>query len=403
MKKNTISLIFSKNLLILLFLTITFNGFGQVTSVTTTSTFFCRDATNQNVSFPVSFSFTTGTSNFSLEVSDANGVGFTPVSPTPTLTTSGLSGFFNFIMPSNFRGSGYIFRVKSSMPGPVSSKDSNPTELNFRGYTSALTYIPNVTTINFCGGGSFLRVDEGVIGIPNLTYKWYKGTPSTGVLITGETGPTLFIDGVTRTAGRYYAEIDYGICPTNSSSSIDVVFGVCPCASIFSTQGTTLTQGQSTSLKVTPVQVSGETYQWYKDGVLIAGATSSTYIPPTNGIAGVYKCLVINSSCQGFTNLLTLIVVNQPPTNFGPIPNVISPNGDGKNDTWELESTDYGPNTNTEITIVSSQGETVLKTNAYTNNWPTQTIDFGAINPVYYYIISKQGQDDKKGSITLIK
>ena len=397
MKKNTFSLICYKNLLILLFLIFAFKGFGQVNSVTTISPYYCRSALNQNTAFAINFTFIVGTTNFLLDVSDANGNSFTPTGLTAT--TSGLGGSFSFIMPTNFRGTGYIFRVKSS--NPVYLKDSNPIELNFRGYTTALTYNNNVTTINFCGGGSFLRVDEGVIGIPNLIYKWYKiGPPDT--LIVGETGSTLFIDGITRTAGTYRAVIDYGICNPTSTSDIVVTFPSGSFATIFSTLGTTITNGQTTNLNVTPISpLPGETYQWYKDDILITLlGNGPTYIANS---AGTYKCLVINSSCQGFTNSITLNFVKDIPTNTGPIPNVVSPNNDGVNDYWDLEQSDYGPNTNTDITIVSAQGETVIKTNAYTNNWPSQTLNFGAINPVFYYIISKQGQDARKGSITLIK
>jgi gliding motility-associated-like protein len=397
MKKNTFSLICYKNLLILLFLIVASKGIGQVNSINVGPS-FCRDASNQTIPIPVVFGFVSGTTGFSLEVSDANGNNFNTVIGLNPVTLP--SNRFNFIMPSTYRGFGYKFRVKSL--NPPSSIESNATVLFFRGYTPVLTYIPDVPNINFCGGGSFLRVDESPIGIPNLIYRWYKGSFSlgTGVLIPNQTSSTLFIDNITLTAGTYYAEIDYGPCNPTINNSINVIFPGGSFATIFSTLGLTLTTGQITDLKVTPLS-SGETYQWYLNNNLIVGATSAIY--PT-GVAGTYKCLVINSSCQGFTSPLTLNVVSPQPLNSaGAIQNVVSPNGDGKNDTWELEQLDYGPNTNTEITIVSSQGETVLKTNAYTNNWPTQTIDFGAINPVYYYIISKQGQDDKKGSITLIK
>lgn len=397
MKKNTFSLICYKNLLILIFLIIASKGFGQVNSITVGPS-FCRDAFNQNIPIPVEFGFVSGTTGFTLQVSDANGNNFNTVVNLNPVTLP--NDRFNFIMPSNYRGFGYKFRVISQNP-PGSVESSNPSALFFRGYTPVLTYVPDVPNINFCGGGSFLRVNENPIGIPNLIYRWYKGSFSlgTGVLIPNQTSSTLFIDNITLTAGTYYAEIDYGPCNPTDNNSINVIFPGGSFATIFSTLGTTITTGQITDLKVTPIS-TGETYQWYLNGNLITGAVSATY---STGVAGTYKCLVINSSCQGFTSPLTLNVVTTPSLNFGAIPNVVSPNNDGVNDFWDLEQSDYGPNTNTEVTILSAQGETVLKTNTYTNNWPSQTIEFGAINPVYYYIIAKQGQDAKKGSITLIK
>ncbi len=405
MKKNIFRLISYNKLFAILFFTFTSNTFGQVIGVNTefNTTSYCR---NPGISTPIKIEFTyvAGTSLFTLEISDNNGV--FPTTPVIISSTSILDPLivnkrsFSYVMPSNIvGGTGYKFRVTGTASNITNSvSTTNDIDLRFQSYTNALTYNNNRTTINFCGGGSFLTIDP--IGFPNLTYKWFKGAV-TGTLIPGETGPSLFIDGTTTLpqGGIYYAEIDYGNCP-NPQIQINVIFPGGSFATIFSTQGTTLTTGQLTDLKVTPLSV-GETYKWYKDGVVIASATSAIY---TTGAAGTYKCLVINSTCEGFTNPLTLVVVPPPPPNsLGAIPNLVSPNNDGVNDYWQLEPTDYGPNTNTDITIVSSQGETVLKTNSYTNNWPVQTIDFGAINPVYYYIISKQGQDERKGSITLIK
>ena len=69
---------------------------------------------------------------------------------------------------------------------------------------------------------------------------------------------------------------------------------------------------------------------------------------------------------------------------------------------FESDANIVGP-PNTEVTIISSQGELVLKTNNYQNNWPENEIMFKDINPVYYYIITPQNNKVRKGSITLIK
>jgi hypothetical protein len=52
---------------------------------------------------------------------------------------------------------------------------------------------------------------------------------------------------------------------------------------------------------------------------------------------------------------------------------------------------------------MDSNGEIVLKTNSYLNNWPETALDFKTINPVYYYIITTQDKKVKKGSITIVK
>jgi len=55
------------------------------------------------------------------------------------------------------------------------------------------------------------------------------------------------------------------------------------------------------------------------------------------------------------------------------------------------------------VIIMTSQGKIVLQTNDYQNNWPQNQLEFNAINPVYYYIITEPNKEPKKGSITIVK
>ena len=96
------------------------------------------------------------------------------------------------------------------------------------------------------------------------------------------------------------------------------------------------------------------------------------------------------------------LAINEPFPDVAKIPNLISPNNDGINDTWIIPQA-YVSGTNTEVVIMNSRGEVVLRTNNYLNNWPENQIDFKNINPVYYYIITTQNNTTKKGSITVVK
>ena len=90
--------------------------------------------------------------------------------------------------------------------------------------------------------------------------------------------------------------------------------------------------------------------------------------------------------------------------NVPKISNIVTPNGDGINDTWIIPDK-YLAGTNTHIVILSSFGEIVFQTDNYDNysGWPQTSIEFNNFNPVYYYIITPNGQSTKKGSITLVK
>ena len=84
------------------------------------------------------------------------------------------------------------------------------------------------------------------------------------------------------------------------------------------------------------------------------------------------------------------------------IPNMVSPNGDGINDTWIIP-TQYVSGTNTEVMIMTNHGKVVLKTNDYQNNWPENDLNLTSINQVFYYIITTTDNKTKKGSITVVK
>ena len=108
----------------------------------------------------------------------------------------------------------------------------------------------------------------------------------------------------------------------------------------------------------------------------------------------------ITTSCNASTEFP--FIVREAFPNVEKIPNLISPNGDGENDTWVIPQT-YVSGTDTEVILISYQGRIELKTNSYQNNWPENQLDFKAINPIYYYIITTSDGKIKKGTITVVK
>lgn len=81
---------------------------------------------------------------------------------------------------------------------------------------------------------------------------------------------------------------------------------------------------------------------------------------------------------------------------------MISPNGDAINDTWVIPQK-YVSGTNTEVIIMNNQGKVVFSTKDYLNDWPQQDLELTSINQVYYYVLTTQNNETKKGSITVIK
>ncbi len=85
------------------------------------------------------------------------------------------------------------------------------------------------------------------------------------------------------------------------------------------------------------------------------------------------------------------------------IKNVITPNGDGKNDTWVLDFIDaYQGN---EVKIFNRWGQLVYESRDYANNWDGSNMDGDALpHATYYYIVDKNdGSEPLTGNVTILK
>lgn len=118
---------------------------------------------------------------------------------------------------------------------------------------------------------------------------------------------------------------------------------------------------------------------------------------PTNGFYGTdsftYQVQDNNGNWSGFATVS--ITVNA--TLF--IPNVITPNGDGVNDYFEIGgSKNYDK---IELTIQNRWGNEVFKSNNYRNNWDGYSLNAGTY--FYQLVLEKNGNRDSRKGWVLIK
>lgn len=219
------------------------------------------------------------------------------------------------------------------------------------------------------------------------SYKWYKNN----ILISGANSNTYQAN----EEAVYSVNVDFGSCISTASIDLKKIQFT---SSINVPESNTINEGDTKTIIVTTDAVS-PSYKWYLNNTLISSATAATF---NAALEGDYEVIITQNSGCITSNTIPFSINYAMVSNTLTIPNLISPNGDGINDTWIIPQ-EYTSGTNTEITLMSSSGELVFKTDSYQNNWPESILNIKNINPVYYYIIRTKDGKVKKGSITVVK
>ena len=237
----------------------------------------------------------------------------------------------------------------------------------------------------FCSGNTLTTLSFN--SASGNAYQWYKDT----VKINRATSATY----MTNQVGLYSVAIDFGGC--SNTYSIDLKeFKMESSINIPSTSS--IVDGETKNVVVTTNAVN-PTFEWYKNNTLLTINQGYTYAATSEG---TYKVIITQNSECVIVNEISFDINSVIDSNVVSIPNLISPNSDGINDTWVIPQ-EYCIGSNANVIIMNATGEVVFTSNNYLNNWPESPIDFKSINPVYYYIIKTQDGTEKKGSITLVK
>lgn len=257
----------------------------------------------------------------------------------------------------------------------------------------------NAVTVNVSAGGSagsvsssqgnpFCSSSSTTLSstVTGNTYQWLKNNAT----ISGATNPTYTTD----EPGLYSVKINFGGCSSNYTIDLKDFKTV---STINIPNETTITEGETKTVVVT-TNALNPSFQWYKDNTLITDNNTNTYNVTSSGN---YEVQVTQNSICVIVDKISFDVNSTIDLNISEIPNLISPNQDGVNDTWYIPQ-EY-INNNTAVIIMDNNGKVVFTTDNYLNTWPESPIDFKSINPVYYYTITKQDGKVKKGSITLVK
>ncbi len=266
------------------------NEFGGYLDTTSTSTTYTRPAITTQ---PASVSVTTGGSaTFSVVATG-----------TATLTyqwyqdgvaISGATASTYTVADADSTEAGSYFVVVTNAYGTVTSSNGTLTVATVVGTTPAITTQPTSLSIDVGDRATFTVT---ATGSGTLSYQWYKDS----VAISGATGAAYSITAAATTdAGTYDCVVSNTIgSATSSTATLTVTVVNVGTTPTITTQPVSLAVnlGASATFSVAATGTATLSYQWYKDGTAINGATSSSYTVAAvaAGDAGVYYVSVTNS------------------------------------------------------------------------------------------------------------
>jgi len=307
--------------------------------------------------------------------------------------------------PTNTIGTIYYY-VVITQTGIGCSVTSNTAEVRTN-IAPGLTTQPVSSTV--CVGGNPIQLSVGYTnGIGTPSYQWYSNTVNTiagAIAISGANSSTYSPSSALAGTLYYFATITFASssCSVLTSAIATVTINPDTTISIQPIPTQTFCVGGSISSPLNVSYTGGTgtaTYQWYSNtansttgGILIAGATNSTYTPPVFTSAGNYYYYVTvslsgNGCDPAVSNTAEIIVTNDPIITLQPlamqticqntIPTDLSVTVTGGVGTYSYQWYSNPANNNSTGTLIAG---------ANSNSFTPLTNTIGTI---YYYVIVNQ-------------
>jgi gliding motility-associated-like protein len=267
----------------------------------------------------------------------------------------------------------YSLNVKASF----TNSDSNLLDVK-------LIKTPEVTSTSvsnsLCSGSDITyTIDELLMG---YTYEWFKDADTTPIAANVK-------DFIVTEIGEYTLKVTGYGCEKNVETIVVVPFDDSAIV-VSPSEIVVLILGQT----VTITASGAESYVWY-EGTDVSGtgtilSTNETFDATALGFYTVV------ATVGGCTVPKTIEVVEQDDQVI--VPNIVTPNEDGINDTWQL-SNKYSFKPSVNILLYNSNGKEILNVTDYKNDWPTESL---GNQKVFYYKIIKDDALIKAGTISVL-
>jgi len=175
--------------------------------------------------------------------------------------------------------------------------------------------------------------------------------------------------------------------------SFTVTANSLPVINISSDKGSTVSKGDIVHLTAT----GGTSYSWNNaDGNIGGQLTDILEARPMDNTT--YSVTVTDAAgCQDSAMISVKVVEDFKVDAM----NILTPNGDGKNDKWIIQNIDSYPNN--EVKIYDRAGRLVYTRRNYNNEWNGTMNGSPLAEGTYYYILTIEGGKTAKGYITIIR
>ena len=139
------------------------------------------------------------------------------------------------------------------------------------------------------------------------------------------------------------------------------------------------------------------TYLWTPDTFLSDNTLPDPYVSPLETTTYTLTVTDINGCTMSDTVVVNVLI----DYNFV-VSNIMTPNGDGKNDTWYIDNIDFY--SECEVSIFNRYGFLLYNQTGYGNDWNAEYNNTALPDGTYYYVITCPGsQDIFKGGITILR
>ncbi|MGF6929334.1 gliding motility-associated-like protein [Chitinophaga sp. W2I13] len=216
------------------------------------------------------------------------------------------------------------------------------------------------------------------------THEWYRN----GILIPGATGRSLTVD----ESGSYTAKAIYDNNIGVLSAAVSVTVNPLPAGEVHANGNTTISKGETISLTAS----GGNAYAWSPATGLNDANIASPIARPA--VTTNYQVTITGTGGCSVTKDITITVKEDYKLEAT---NILTPNGDGKNDLWVVKNIDMYPQN--EVRIFDRSGRMIFHQRGYTNNWNGTVNGQRLAEGTYYYIIDLGNNVPKfKGFITIV-